>query len=595
MELEEGSPAVVDTCSQDQTDELTEHVNPTETATPAAATAPIKPPRARGRHAKDPLGISVHFKCQRVEDMELKLREYLDNPTGEAEHTTLEFSFPITAAFMVPKREPIGTQAQTPHKRTPYTYSTFSKTAVSVIDALHTIQDPSERALTQRAISKALVESVQRADGYKYSFHNHWLSREDQASRFSYYCNDSSLNKGRAANAGAAKLRDNVKIRKPVYECQGLLSIKFSITKMSLELHYKHVPLHPSYEERAPRPRKESKRRRLLEIFNPELLPTRASGKRGKSKAEPRFKDKASKKRRATEPVPQTNTASGPDPVDEQSLQPLFDFLGSAGRIELQPSPEAVPDQPTSLLAAESTQAPDNGAVADAESTGRASSKQPKEKPTPYPGMMAGFMSGESITWGSKKAIRAPRQAKRSKRTSAPAPNAASPPSSQTTSPSTTVPAPSSELDALKAQLQAAEQKIRDLEAEKTRSNTSISWSIPSRPDYSQPYYPPSQAQPPHHFPYPPPQWHYPPPPGPLPPGSPPGHQYHGPPIASSVPAPAYGFVGGRPAAPDSQPANIAQTNVRWQASKNVSTASASLRGSAVDVGAAPRESATPG
>ena len=381
MEVEDGSGATVGPDSCNQIAQPPKDADPTEPAAPVAPPAPAK--RNRGRHAKDPLGKSISFKCQRVEEMELKLREYLDNPTGDAAHTTLEFSFPVTAAFMVPKREPIGTQAQNPHKRTPYVYSTFSKTAVSVIDALHTINDPDERALTQRAISKALVESVERTDGYKYSFHNHWLSREDQASRFSYYCNDSSLNKGRAANEGAAKIRNDVKIRKPVFECQGLLSVKFSITKMSLELHYKHVPLHPTYEERAPLPRKESKRRKLLEIFNPELLSAMTSRKRGKTKADPKPKEpkeKPNKRRRATEPVPEVSTATVGESNDENTgLQPFFDFLGDAGRIELQSSENTVSDQGDGRPGIDSTPVADNDAVADTEGTDGEVSKKKKK------------------------------------------------------------------------------------------------------------------------------------------------------------------------------------------------------------------------
>ncbi|KEF56336.1 uncharacterized protein A1O9_07917, partial [Exophiala aquamarina CBS 119918] len=473
--------------------------------------------RPRGRHAKDPLAQSICFKCQRVEDMELKLREYLDNPTGEAEHTTLEFSFPVTAAFMVPKREPIG--PQTPDRRVPYIYSAFNKTAVSVIDALHTIKDPKEQALTQRSISKTLVESVQRADGNKYSFHNHWLSREDQASRFSYYCNDSMLNKGRAANEGAAKVRNSVKIRKPVYECQGLLSVKFSVTKMSLELHYKHVQLHPTYEERAPPPRRDSKRRKLLEIFHPELLPTLAREKSSKKKSTPTPKDRPIRKRRATEPLPQPGTDTVPDSGRENSLQPLFDFLGSTNGLQQEPSDGIVADQPEN-----GGSTPASGTEAEADADNATGEPPEKDPPTPrFPGMMSGFMTGESITWGPRPNMKKVRQAERQKgraiRISAPA-LAATVTSGSTTEHSSTVslatPAlnPTSELEALRAQLQAAEQKIRDMEAEKARTNAPVSWNPPPQPGYPHPYYPPPSQ----HYPYPPPTWHYPAPHGPSPP-----------------------------------------------------------------------------
>lgn len=586
MDLDDDIGAVVETTSNNQVDELPTNVDTAETAATVAAAAAAKTPRHRGRHAKDPLGQSISFKCQRIEDMETKLREYLDHPTGEPEHTTLEFSFPVTTAFMVPKREPIG--PQTPEKRIPYMYSAFNKTAVSVIDALHIIKDPKEQALIQKAISKTLVESVQRADGYRYSFHNHWLSREDQASRFSYYCNDSVLNKGRAANEGAAKLRNSVKIRKPVFECQGLLSIKFSITKMSLELHYKHVPMHQTYEERAPPPRKDSKRRKLLEIFNPELLPALAE-KKHKRKSTP--KDKPSQKRRATEPLPRLETDTGQEPAPENSLQPLFDFLGTAEGLQQEPSDIVVSDRPNGRASTDSTLVPGIGVAAEADNVSGELSKQSKDKPPRFPGMMSGFMSGESITWGPKQNIRALRREERSKRLSATAPAV---PSDSTTEhgtvvpPTTLAPNPTSELDALRSQLQAAEQKIRDLEAEKTRTNASIGWNPPSQPDYPHPYYPPL---PPQQYPFPPPQWQFPAPHGPSPASNSPASQNHGPQIPTSQSAPTYGFIGGPSISQNAQPVSTVPKPLKWQPPLRVANTPVLMPGSPPEGGAAARDS----
>ena len=71
------------------------------------------------------------------------MREYLANPTHPAEHTTLEFSFPVTAAFLIPAREALGS-GDPNDKKTPFSYSLFKKSAVSVVDALHNIPDPKE-------------------------------------------------------------------------------------------------------------------------------------------------------------------------------------------------------------------------------------------------------------------------------------------------------------------------------------------------------------------------------------------------------------------------------------------------------------------
>jgi hypothetical protein len=76
---------------------------------------------------------------------------------------------------------------------------------MSVLEALAPTADPKEKMRKQRAIAKTCVETIQRTDGYRYSFHNCWNSREDDSFRFSYYCNDSLLNKDRAANGKGAK------------------------------------------------------------------------------------------------------------------------------------------------------------------------------------------------------------------------------------------------------------------------------------------------------------------------------------------------------------------------------------------------------
>lgn len=77
---------------------------------------------------------------------------------------------------------------------------------MSIVEALAHTENSKERMRKQRAIAKSCVEAIQRVDGFRYSFHNNWNSREDDAFRFSYYCNDSLLNKDRAANGKGQKL-----------------------------------------------------------------------------------------------------------------------------------------------------------------------------------------------------------------------------------------------------------------------------------------------------------------------------------------------------------------------------------------------------
>jgi len=218
--------------------------------------------RPRGRAPRDPLGQTIRFDVQSLEDLQAKLRDYLKEPVAPAEHTTIEFVFPISSAFMVYSK-PANKLHEVP------LYGTLSKVAISVMEALRSTMESRERMEKQRSIAKVCVEAIMAADGYRYQFHNNWISKEDEASRFSYYCNDSPLNKGRAVNGGVGS--EGKKGRKPTYECQGTVHVKFSATKGNLEVHYRHIPLHATYAERAPPPRNGSKRKNLMEIFNPEL------------------------------------------------------------------------------------------------------------------------------------------------------------------------------------------------------------------------------------------------------------------------------------------------------------------------------------
>ncbi|KAK4940662.1 hypothetical protein LTR10_019292 [Elasticomyces elasticus] len=512
-----------------------------ETVDGESAAQGRRPRRHRGRHAKDPLGQSIQYRCQGTNDFEEQLREYLTNPTGDAEHMTLEFSFPVTAAFMVPAREPKGNRPV--HDRTPYMYSAFNKTAISVADALQHNGDPKEQMLTQKAISKSLVEAVQEADGYHYSFHNYWVSREDQACRFSYFCNDSVLNKGRAANEGASKIRQGVKVRKPVWDCQGTVAVKFSLTKMSLEVQYKHIPMHPTFDERAPAPRNGSKRKRMLEIFHPEKLPKfRPREKKKKPEAPNKEPAKRGRPRKVRDPAVQPANESASQSTRDSSLQPLFDFLGSA---------EQAVNGPAETPGAADRATESAPAVADQNGSGQndtpaASVTTETGRQHAYPGMMSGFMAGEQITWSNKKR---PRARKSTAAASAVATTSSTPIQ-------TSRGAPLSEVEALKLKLLEAERKIKDLETEKLKTVTPITWNTPppsmQQPvpenGYPHPFYPPQPPQyPPQQWPYAAPHHQQAIPPGHHPPIQPPGPapipQAAPAPASATKPAPFYGFV----------------------------------------------------
>ena len=197
---------------------------------------------ARGRAAKDPNAQTTTYNVSSLDDFEASLREYLANPPDQPEHSECQLSFWIGASFMVslaagqsvPQPPP---QLQAPQGYLPVAgldthYASTSnasghlqhaqhianpvtalalpslpgqKASMSILEALAPTPDPKEKMKKQRAIAKTCVDSIQRVDGYRYSFHNCWNSREDDSFRFSYYCNDSLLNKDRAANGKGAK------------------------------------------------------------------------------------------------------------------------------------------------------------------------------------------------------------------------------------------------------------------------------------------------------------------------------------------------------------------------------------------------------
>jgi hypothetical protein len=217
--------------------------------------------------------------------MEAKLRDYLENPPAPPEHCTCELTLWAGASFLVkldyipPNLRGIQSQvdvgmlqavADFNNQRPQSSNTEGRETTLSVLDALQQLNDPKETMKRQRAISKVCVAAVQKTDGYRYSFHNSWKSGEDNAYRFSYYCNDSLLNKDRVANGKSGS--QGKRATKPVYDCKGVLSIKFSATRQCIDVVYKHIPCHETYEERAPPPRKNSKRRAEWEAKNPERI-----------------------------------------------------------------------------------------------------------------------------------------------------------------------------------------------------------------------------------------------------------------------------------------------------------------------------------
>jgi hypothetical protein len=247
------------------------------------------PPLPRGRAPRDPLAVTTKLQCSTLQDMEKQLRDYLESPPAAAEHCTCELTLWAGASFLV-KLGYVPPNLRTNNPQQPHDMGMLQavadfnaqrlqqpvadgqETTLSVLDALQQLGDPKETMKRQRAISKVCVAAIQKTDGYRYSFHNSWKSGEDNAYRFSYYCNDSLLNKDRVANGKSGS--QGKRATKPVFDCKGVLSIKFSATRQCIDVVYKHIPCHETYEIRAPPPRKNSKRRADWEAKNPDRIKT---------------------------------------------------------------------------------------------------------------------------------------------------------------------------------------------------------------------------------------------------------------------------------------------------------------------------------
>jgi hypothetical protein len=355
---------------------------------------------ARGRQPRDALAKTVPYSVSSMEEFETSLCEYLKSPPEEPEHTDAHFSFWIGSNFLVsassansnasqPQQAsqsasqphlvnqhphaPPGYQAVSgvpaqyggpSHSYQPLSDPTISmppnyvesiepnhggkknepKVSMSIIEALQPTAEPKDKMRKQRGIAKCCVDAIQNIDGYRYSFHNCWNSREDDSYRFSYYCNDSLLNKDRAANGKGAKL--GKRATKPVYDCKGVLSIKFSASKQTLDVIYKHVPIHKTYEERAPPPRKDSKRRKFLEVHDPETLARLASRPGQLSSEDPETpKAKRKKSKPPPEPLRPSNTSLESD-LRAQSLRSLLELIQVDPPAHIQPAPPEPPPPP---------------------------------------------------------------------------------------------------------------------------------------------------------------------------------------------------------------------------------------------------------
>ncbi|QDS75154.1 hypothetical protein FKW77_008140 [Venturia effusa] len=307
------------------------------------------PPLPRGRAPKDPDAVVTKFDCANLQELEAKLKHYLENPPAPAEHCSAELTLWAGASFLVNiplgDRQPSHTAMRSAdagllqpvvdalHATTtgppvpPVLYGAaagpgrVAQETLSVLDALQPMPDPKDTMKRQRAISKVCIASISKVDGFRYSFHNNWKSGEDNAYRFSYYCNDSLLNKDRVANGKAGS--SGRRATKPVYDCKGILSIKFSALRQCVDVVYRHIRCHETYEERAPPPRRDAKRRAEWEMSNPDRVKNPRYIQRPASMEKTPAPPKKKKAKKAL-PEPQTTAESD---LRVESMKSLLELM----------------------------------------------------------------------------------------------------------------------------------------------------------------------------------------------------------------------------------------------------------------------------
>ncbi|EME85225.1 uncharacterized protein MYCFIDRAFT_174056 [Pseudocercospora fijiensis CIRAD86] len=151
------------------------------------------------------------------------------------------------------KREPPHTSTSEPSTEE----ATGTQHPKAPVSAIINIVDPRGSQIVQRAASRGIQQVVEAVDGFRYSFNNAWAAKDGEGSRFSYICQDSMQNKDRHAN-GYTRVMKHLKDpngvergpRKPTYDCKGSISVKFSTTRQSCDVYYRHLAIHETVAAR---------------------------------------------------------------------------------------------------------------------------------------------------------------------------------------------------------------------------------------------------------------------------------------------------------------------------------------------------------
>lgn len=217
----------------------------------------------------------VRPPCATLDDLTSALKEDMDAAAASLVPECTTSSLSLSVSALIPLHRPnIGPYAEGGEHDLPPSFKTdwtdvdsdednglakksFPQAAVERIVYL---QDAQLQQTVQRAASRGIVAAIEAMDGFKYSFNNAWAAKDLDGQRFSYICQDSMQNKDRHAN-GFTRTQKHLKgegdrgARKQTYDCKGSVSVKCSLARSCIDVHYRHYAIHPTLLERKSMPK----------------------------------------------------------------------------------------------------------------------------------------------------------------------------------------------------------------------------------------------------------------------------------------------------------------------------------------------------
>ena len=194
----------------------------------------------------------VYYRCPTLESLEDALRNELEKLAQSLipEEAVVEFVFSPESTITVPV-------AQQPNLGELGVLPAEYPQTITIDQALCRNIEGADRLKIQRAVTKCLIELVERIDGYRYRERQAWNKDGEDGIRFKFVCSESlqnrdrQMNRKRGGNQGGnpggdvelEQTRQNKSIL-PTYDCGGALHIIFSTQRNALNVVYRHNSIH---------------------------------------------------------------------------------------------------------------------------------------------------------------------------------------------------------------------------------------------------------------------------------------------------------------------------------------------------------------